>query len=414
VQIVFNSFKQQYLIVQDNMSRAAELTAEKFFEKSQPHSIAKANIVADYAIGWAKIIINSRISNNRNPNRLSTLDERACFVDLCCGAGAYDDGEESTPLKIIRGALKIESLKNNLLLFFNDISKEMIDRLRNNVGSINNLDFYHPIKYASLNAASDKIFNSFKRNRSGEKIPTLAFIDPFGYKEISQELLREIISVPQSDIIIFFNYKRINPALDNTAPGFESNMDRLFGAARVQKIKTELETCKSSAREELILRHLEEALKQIGAEYVCPYLVVPEDETHTSHYIVCMSKHPKGFELMKSVMSQHSQIGKSGKAKFGHDPASVLRDNQGSLFEKPIEPAEALAKQLAQKFSGRTLTYGELYDKHQRTTNYTRPEYRQAVQILLKQGTAKLADSANSRIVNGEQTTPPHLKIEFT
>jgi hypothetical protein len=37
------------------MSRAAELTAEKFFEKAQPHSIVKANIVADYAIGWAKI-----------------------------------------------------------------------------------------------------------------------------------------------------------------------------------------------------------------------------------------------------------------------------------------------------------------------------------------------------------------------
>jgi hypothetical protein len=126
-----------------------------------------------------------------------------------------------------------------------------------------------------------------------------------------------------------------------------------------------------------------------------------------------MSKHHKGFELMKSVMSQHSTIGKSARSKFGHDPASVARDRQGLLFSKLSDPAEELAEQLAHKFSGRTLTYGELYDKHQRTAQYTRPEYKQAIQILFKQGLAKPVDTSASRIVNGMQTTPDHLSIEF-
>ena len=209
------------------MARAPELTAEEFFNKPQPHSIIKADIVSKYIIGWAKIIVRSNLHFKN--------DGRAYVVDLFSGAGKYKEGTDSTPIKTIKAALEIPVLKENLILRFNDESPEMITRLQNNINATSGAEtFKYPIKCTCFDAESQEVASWFNSNAQSHRIPMLVFIDPFGYKQISRELLKTMISVPQSDILFFFNYKRVNAALGNEL--FESNMDKIFGEERVKKV----------------------------------------------------------------------------------------------------------------------------------------------------------------------------------
>lgn len=389
------------------MSRAPELTAVEFFKKAQPHSIIKADIVSKYIIGWAKIIIRSNIFYKK--------DSRAYVVDLFSGAGKYDDGIKSTPLKAIEAALEIQYLRENLIFRYNDESLEMITKLKSNVEEILGYDtFTHKIKYTNLDAESKEVLAGFTKNATSYKIPMLVFIDPFGYKQLSRELLQTIIQVPQSDIIFFFNYKRVNAALGNEQ--FESNMDKIFGEARVQVIKQEMVTALPSQRSEIIIHHLNESLKEIGAKYVAPYVVVPEDEDQISHYIVGVTKHPKGYELLKKIMQQHSRIGLSAKSKFGHDLASIERDKQQSLFNDAPDPIGDLARQLELVYKGTIVNFFDLYTSHHPTTQFTESEYKQAIRQLLNEGKASIsADSEvpTRKASNGQQAVPNYLKIRF-
>ncbi|MBC3787328.1 three-Cys-motif partner protein TcmP [Spirosoma utsteinense] len=389
------------------MSRAPELTATEFFKVPQPHSLIKADIVSKYIISWAKIIIKSNLHFKK--------DSRAYVVDLFSGAGKYDNGEKSTPVKLIEAALEIPYLKENVVFRFNDESLEMIKRLEKNIKDIPNCDnFSHPIKCTNFDAESEEVFSWFVKNAKTLKIPMCVFIDPFGYKQISRNLLKTIIQVPQSDIIFFFNYKRINAALGNEQ--FESNMDKIFGDLRVQNIKREMETAKPIQRSEIIIRHLNESLNEIGAKYVVPYVVVPEDDDQISHYIVGVTKHTRGYELFKKIMKQHSKIGLSAKSKFGHDLASLQRDKQQTLFEEAPDPINDLSNQLKKEYANSTVAFGVLYKSHHPTTNFTESEYKDSVRRLLANGQALIAEESetpNRKTTKGQQSIPNYLVIKF-
>ncbi|MFD2788083.1 three-Cys-motif partner protein TcmP [Hymenobacter rubripertinctus] len=389
------------------MNRAPEITAQAFFKIAQPHSVLKADIVSKYVIAWANIIIRGKLHFKK--------EARAYVVDLFSGCGQYEDGTKSTPIKIIDEALKADHLRENLILRFNDNQVEMIERLQGHVAAIPGVtSFKNKIGYSTYDAESPEVLSWFTKNNQGPRLPMVVFIDPFGYKEISRELLRSMIQIPQSDILFFFNYRRVNAALGNEQ--FESNMNKIFGPERVQRIKTELATARPAERSEIIIRHLDESLREIGANFVVPFVVVQEDEEHISHYIVGITKHEKGFELMKKVLKQHTTIGPRSRAKFGHDLASVERDKQHSMFDALPDPIGELAAQVYQAYTGRIITFGQLYKQHHPTAHYTESEYKQAVRRLLLDKRAYALDEETKpsrKTIKGEQAVPEHLSIRF-
>lgn len=389
------------------MNRAPEITAQAFFKTAQPHSVLKAEIVSKYVIAWANIIVRGKLHFKK--------EARAYVVDLFSGCGQYEDGTKSTPIKIIEEALKADHLRENLILRFNDNQVEMIERLQGHVAAVPGVaSFKNKIGYSTYDAESPEVLSWFTKNNQGPRLPMVVFIDPFGYKEISQELLRSMIQIPQSDILFFFNYRRVNAALGNEQ--FESNMNKIFGPERVQRIKIELATARPAERSELIIRHLEESLREIGANFVVPFVVVQEDEEHISHYIVGITKHEKGFETMKKVLKQHTTIGPRSKAKFGHDLASVERDKQHSIFDALPDPIGELAAQVHRAYTGRVITFGQLYKQHHPTTHYTESEYKQAVRRLLLDKRAYVLDEetkTSRKTAKGEQAVPEHLGLRF-
>ena len=56
----------------------------------------------------------------------------------------------------------------------------------------------------------------------------LYFFDPWGYKGLTLNLIREAITPFGCDCVFFFNFKRINAAIANEQ--FRKHIDALFGA----------------------------------------------------------------------------------------------------------------------------------------------------------------------------------------
>jgi len=70
-------------------------------------------------------------------------------------------------------------------------------------------------------------------------IPVLSFVDPWGYKGLTMELIRTLIKNNGSECIFFFNYNRINMALSSNKL-FDEHLEGIFGAEAASKLKSEL------------------------------------------------------------------------------------------------------------------------------------------------------------------------------
>jgi three-Cys-motif partner protein len=139
---------------------------------------------------------------------------------------------------------------------------------------------------------------------SHTKVPTLAFIDPWGYKGLSLELVNAFLKDWGCDCIFFFNYSRINAGLSN--PMVREHMAALFGEERADRLREELDPMSSAEREATIVNELALALKQYGHRYVLPFTFKSESGKRTTHHLILVTKHFRGYEVMKDIMAKSS------------------------------------------------------------------------------------------------------------
>src|SRR5208337_433184 len=105
---------------------------------------------------------------------------------------------------------------------------------------------YHPTVY---NDEVDIGFGKVFEHRN--LIPILLFLDPWGYKGISIELVGSVLKHWGCDCILFFNYNRIQVSLTN--PRVTEHMDALFGKERADNLREQLETVPADEKELTII-----------------------------------------------------------------------------------------------------------------------------------------------------------------
>ena len=89
------------------------MTANSFFDEQTEQSLVKATIVAKYFDAWASVIVNTQKRNPHQPQKIA-------YIDLFAGPGRYDDGSQSTPLKILQKAIEKPDIRARLVTLFND------------------------------------------------------------------------------------------------------------------------------------------------------------------------------------------------------------------------------------------------------------------------------------------------------
>ena len=355
------------------LPRRASPPVKGFFEKQTRESSIKSAIVSKYFAAWSKIMLKRA--------RKRTI----AYIDLYSGPGRYRDGKPSTPLLVIEQALKDSQLRDRLVTVFNDHDPKSVTQLQHELERIG----AHQLRYPPVLLCSE-VDEQLTRELDRLRFPpALSFIDPWGYKGVSLELLRILMRTKGSECVLFFNYRRINPAIEN--PAVEQRIRELFGHDRATKLKRELPDLSVQGRETLIVSEFRDALREAVAQYVLPFRFLNQRGTRTTHYLIFLTNNPLGIHIMKDIMQRE------GGTEGSPLEYSRMRETQPELPTFREWRLSQLANELAARFKGRTLSLSQLYYEHHPSMPWTFRDYQLAVMLLEKQGRIRCDPPANMR-----------------
>lgn len=303
---------------------------------------------------------------------------RLAFIDLFAGPGSYKDEVPSTPLHVLGNAAKDPDLREMLVAVFNDVHRPYVTSLQNKIDSTPEFkQFRHQPRVWNYQVGDDLVDELAET----KLVPTLLFVDPFGYKGLSLRLINSVLKDWGSDCIIFFNYNRINPGINN--PAVKEHMDALFGDERAEKLRDRLGLLPAHERERVILEEIADAFKEMQGSYFLSFRFRKETEKRISHHILFVTKHFRGYHLMKEMMAKESSAADQGEPSYEYNPA--LKNEQALQFELS-RPLDELEDQLLNDFAGRTLIMKEIYEQHSIGKPFLSKNYKQALINLESRG----------------------------
>lgn len=349
------------------------MKGENFFDETMEQSIVKGIIVEKYFGAWSRIITGTQLRYKDQPQKIG-------YVDLFAGPGRYKDGAVSTPLRVLNAALENEAIHDRLITIFNDKDEAHVRTLSDAIADLGEIrKLKHPPEIWN-EEVGDKIAAQFERMNI---IPVLAFIDPWGYKGLSLRLVNAFLKDWGCDCLFFFNYARINAGLNNSK--VREHMEALF-EDQTQPLIDSLKGLQPEEREALIIEKLAEALKAHGHRFVLPFCFKNSTGKRTTHHLIFVTKHFKGYEVMKDIMAKASSFEEEGVASFQYMPAAAM--SQGLLFSLN-QPISSLKGLLAQDFSGKTVTMREIYEQHSVDRPFTSKNYKEALKEMEDEGVIK-------------------------
>jgi three-Cys-motif partner protein len=278
------------------------------------------------------------------------------YIDLFAGPGRYEDGAKSTPLMILEKAANDAEISRRLCAIFNDKDEPNSQALEREIKAIPNYANLKNEPKIYSGEVGDEVVKQFQKLKL---VPTFLFVDPFGYKGLSLQLVQSVVKDWGCDCVFFFNYNRISMGLGNAV--VEEHMDALFGKARADKLRERFNMQQASPgqREMFIVDEMRMALEEMAGKFVLPFRFRNEEGTRTTHHLFFVSKAFKGYDLMKNVMFKHSH--KEGTvANFEYNPADAQFP---SLFEL-TRPLGDLEDRLREDLAGLALGFSVLYEKH--------------------------------------------------
>jgi len=340
------------------------MAINSFFDETSDQSKIKSTLVTKYFWAWAKVIIATLKKQGGG---------RIAYIDLFAGPGRYKDGTKSTPLLMLETAIRDPDLREMLVTVFNDADSDHSHSLKTAVQTLPGVETltYPPI--VRTQEVGEEIVKTFEQMKL---IPTFFFVDPWGYKGLSLRLVNSVLKDWGCDCIFFFNYNRINMGLNN--PFVEVHMNALFGQERADCLRARLEPLAAAEREMAIVEDIAHSLKEMGGRYVLPFGFVNETGTRTSHHLIFVSKHFKGYEIMKEIMASESPSADQGVPSFRYNPAERRFP---TLFEL-TRPMDDLAEMLLDNFAGCCLTMRQVYETHNIGTPYIARNYKDVLTQL--------------------------------
>jgi three-Cys-motif partner protein len=339
---------------------------DQFFNVRSSRSETKTEIVVKYFDAWSKVI-------NGVQQQYSGIAQKLAYIDLYAGKGRYDDGTPSTPLLILEKAIADPVLRNKLVTIFNDGKEEYAEALQANIQGLPNVALLKFPPEVNFQPVNDEITSYYQQRNI---IPALLFIDPFGYKGLTLDLINAVLKNWGCDCIFFFNYNRLNPAIRNRK--VKAHIDALFGEARADELRNTVGGLTTDKREEVILPAIINALSEKHAQFVIPFRFAKETSESTSHYLIFLTKSPRGYAIMKDIMAKHSSKEIQEVPSFEFNPHADERPLL-TMMERPLDK---LRQELPQRMAGKRMTVEQVFLSDSSGTNYILRNYQSVLRQL--------------------------------
>lgn len=377
---------------------AYSATTDNFFDEQKEKSKVKTEIVINFLNIYLNIISNSKWTKGKD----------IYYIDLFSGPGVYKDGVSSTPIEIMN---MLENMKNRVAankvhLVFNDENREFVNCLNE---KIRTHSYYKSIIHKPI-ITNEHVcdFNLQPYLISGS--PIFSFIDPWGYKDISTNLIWSLVKPIGSDCILFFNSNRI--LQDLSKPNHYDDMKDLFGveysnALSVQKNKEMRQNRKADLLLEFFIKNLYCKIKSEYSNYsksyklfALPFTFLKDDSVKTSHQIVLLTKNHKAILEMKKVMVKKSNNNAKefmfDSKKVGYLSFFTREDDVSENFRKLITDMLKIGKSLFNKtFTCESLL--EYIDRYSMSvsfsvTSYTLNDVKKQIESLDNLGLIDVQD----------------------
>lgn len=372
------------------------MAEDEFFDKITEQSYIKGQVVGKYFWAWAKIILAQVKKQGK---------DKIAYVDLFAGPGRYKDTQKSTPLLVLERAIREPEMAKALVTLFNDKDADFAASLQREINALPGVETLRFKPIVENFTVGEQVIERFNQ---AKVIPTLFFVDPFGYKSISLPLIYSVLRHWGCDCILFFNYNRVNMGMNNRF--LEEALNDLFGKERAERLRQQLNPMTPQERELAIVEAFTEALHEMGGKYVLPFRFKKSKSGKTSHHLIFVSKHVLGYEIMKEIMAKESINTLEGVPDFEYNPATK---RQPLLYEFS-RPLAQLEDMLLNDFAGKSLTMKEAYFQHHVGKRYISQNYKSALLHLETQGKISTNPPASKRPKRlGERTFSDNTIVTF-
>ena len=260
----------------------------------QIHSQAKLEFYEKYLIRSLRIL------------SLAQHIKRVNIYDVFCGAGIYDDGGKGSPIvafDAIKELVSDQSFSNTntrICLIINDKEQQKIERVKIYIDS-NNQNFCDVRAY---NEDVERMFSIVQQEVSNTATDTrnLIFIDPYGYKNIKKETLRQLMANGRTEIILFLPISHMHRFTQKAIQDEET--------AQYEPLRTFVNSFFSNDHK-IVKEHLSvmeyiqsiaEALKYNDTFYTTSYYIERDVTNYFAMFF--MSSHIFGFQKILEVKWQ--------------------------------------------------------------------------------------------------------------
>ncbi len=254
------------------------------------HSQAKVELYSTYLTNYLAVLTNSKFIKTVN------------IFDLFCGEGLYEDNNEGSPLAGLSKATEVlqKGIKFNptINFYFNDNGESVIEpgiskieRLKKII-SLQNYDSRIQTHYSKKNFSS-ALARSYEIIKTKDDPKSLYFIDPYGYKDVPPDCIKETLSHKGTELLLFVPASpmyRFSKGTKNPLRGHEALhnfLTLLFpnGYHPTTTIDTFIQQCKENFR------------KYLGPKYYVDTFTLQRDKKN-KYCLFFFTTHDLGFEKM--------------------------------------------------------------------------------------------------------------------
>ena len=336
--------------------------------KYKEHTRVKHELLSKYLKGWVRILGKS--------HNLNIFD---CFA----GRGKFSEGEEGSPLVIIKTIAEIREKMGRpkeASCIFIEINDSNFQNLRVEIDNEINLSQRYD-GWLDVEFFNDEFANVASRiiDEYSERLaPSFFFIDPFGFSGVSFEVIKNILSIKRTEVFMTFMVRDVNRFFESST--HRISIEELYGMDNVQVILQN--QYPNLPREQALLRLYRDQLhKSANVKYTLPFKVNADKKLQTTYYLIHATNSPKGCELMKEIMYKAGTEG-----RFGY-----LGPAEGQMSLTQYDGISKLEEFLLVRFSGRTVSYQNVRYETLMNTEFVRKYYHDAILELEEEDKIQIA-----------------------
>jgi len=306
------------------------------------HTEVKHRILRKYLTTWTRIVSSS------NPE--------LHYFDGFAGRARYEDGEPGSPLLAIDVADHNADIFDTFHCTFNDYNDDNYGILKEEVAAkMECCENCEKIRTLEYNEKFENVALPVLESDKYANIPSMVFIDPFGYSGTPFDVISDIMNVQKTGNEVFFNFmvSKIRRFLSDEEKA--DAITRAFGSDDWKSIRQYSDREK---QEKQILKLYVSRLKDVAdVKYVFPFQMKHPDRDVTVYYLIHATNHFKGFKVMKDVMFREGaedNFAYLGSDHYGYE------DEQTKLFETTASEdtrIKEVRERLMDRYNGKTVPY---------------------------------------------------------